>query len=150
MRRERRKKKKKTVGEFRWMWCGDGAGKKGNWKREARVWFWGFLNEGLQMGGSRRGMVLCVLMCVCAPFASVEADRHKHDGAHCPAPSLCLACGLRGPHRISVSCVGVCGSAVIIDPVKRRRAPACPLLVPGLIKTICRSLFHPCPKPLNY
>lgn len=28
--RERKGGKKETVGEFRWMWCGDGAGKKGN------------------------------------------------------------------------------------------------------------------------
>lgn len=42
-----------------------------------------------------------------------------------------------GPHRISVSCVGVCGSAVIIDPVKRRRAPA-------YTRCECQAWFKQC------
>lgn len=46
----------------------------------------------------------------------MEADRHKHIRMHCPVPSLCLVYIDRGgPHKISVSCVGVCGRAVIID-----------------------------------
>lgn len=53
-----------------------------------------FLNEGLQMGGSRRSAALCVPPCARA-FVFVEADRHKHIAAHCPPPSLSLVYRLR-------------------------------------------------------
>lgn len=68
------------------------------------------------MGGSDRSTVLCVFMCLCVcVFVFVEAD--KQIWIHCPAPSLCLVyIDGGGPHRISVSCVGVCGNSVIIDP----------------------------------
>lgn len=82
--KERESGKKETVGEFRWIWCGDGGGKKGNWKREAWVWFWGFSKWGTTDGWvSPQHVRVCI-------FVFVEANRHKHIWVHCPAPSLCL------------------------------------------------------------
>lgn len=45
-----------------WWW---GWERKGNWKREAWVWFGEFLNEGLKMGGSDHSTALCVHVLSC-------------------------------------------------------------------------------------
>ena len=102
--RERGEKKSETVGEFRWISCGDDSGKKGNWKREAWVWFWGFSKWGPWDGWVWPHdfvcfVCVCVSVCVCVCVFScvfVEADRHKHIWIHCPEPPLCL---VRRPRR---------------------------------------------------